>query len=201
MTAFVTWSKTFTARRSLRAAATLAMALLAGGCGLLGRSPSAESPPPPPEPPAEVDAPPAPMAGLTPLPSANELLSSVVIGRPDPFAPQVPVSRPAAPASPNQAATPGGAAPSTPPDRSAAPARLELPEGFRFSGVLWAGSTPQAFVQVGDQSGPVCPGADGRCPASGLPSVLPDGWGVAAIDVDRGRLTLRKGSRTITTQL
>jgi hypothetical protein len=31
--------------------------------------------------------------------------------------------------------------------------------------------------------------------------VLPQGWGVAKIDVDRGRLTLRKGSRTVTTQL
>lgn len=56
-------------------------------------------------------------------------------------------------------------------------------------------------MQVGDQSGPVCPGADGACPASGLPTVLPRGWGVAAIDVERGRLTLRKGSRTVTTQL
>jgi hypothetical protein len=78
---------------------------------------------------------------------------------------------------------------------------LELPDDFRFSGVLRAGSTPQAFVQVGDQSGPVCPGPDGVCPATGLPSVLPKGWGVAKIDVERGQLTLRKGSRTVTTQL
>jgi hypothetical protein len=71
-----------------------------------------------------------------------------------------------------------------------------LPADFRFSGVLRAGSTPQAFVQVGGQSGAVCPGPDGTCPASGLPSVLPKGWAVAAIDVERGKLTLRQGSRT-----
>jgi hypothetical protein len=76
-----------------------------------------------------------------------------------------------------------------------------LPADFRFTGVMRRGSTPQAFVQVGDQSGPVCKGPDGACPTSGLPSVLPPGWGVAAIDVDRGRLTLRKGNSTITTRL
>jgi hypothetical protein len=177
------------------------MVLLVGGCGLLGRAPTAESPPPSPQPPPEVEAPPAPLAGLTPLPSANELLSSVVIGREDPLAPQAPVPRSPAAAATNQGATPAGASPSGPPGAAAAPARLELPEDFRFSGVLWAGSTPQAFVEIGDQSGPVCPGADGRCAASGLPSVLPQGWGVASIDVERGRLTLRKGSRTVTTQL
>ena len=99
---------------------------------------------------------------------------------------------------PAASSTPLGAPAAT---RPAVPARLELPDDFRFSGVLRAGSTPQAFVQVGDQSGPVCPGPDGACPATGLPSVLPKGWGVTKIDVERGRLTLRKGSRTVTTQL
>jgi hypothetical protein len=148
------------------------------------------------------------------LPTANALLASVAIGREDPLAPQAPVPRSAGSASrPPGAQTPpgtakpqsagsqgsaGGASPATIP---AAPVRLQLPDNFRFSGVLRAGSTPQAFVEVGDQSGPVCPGADGSCPASGLPTVLPRGWGVAAIDVERGLLTLRKGSRTVTTQL
>jgi hypothetical protein len=144
-----------------------------------------------------VEAAPPPLAGLTPLPTANALLASVAIGREDPLAPQAPVPRSAGSATrPPGAQTPPGTA-----SRPVAPARLELPDNFRFSGVLRAGSTPQAFVEVGDQSGPVCPGADGSCPASGLPTVLPRGWGVAAIDVERGRLTLRKGSRTVTTQL
>lgn len=219
MTAFVTWLKTSIARSGLPGAAPLALALLATGCGLIGRSPKAEMPPGPPPQPADVETPPPPIAGFTPLPTANALLASVAIGREDPLAPQAPVPRsagsggqsPALPAppgaaNPQSAGSPGttrGGAPATSPaaTRPAAPARLELPDNFRFSGVLRAGSTPQAFVEVGDQSGPVCPGADGSCPASGLPTVLPRGWGVASIDVERGRLTLRKGSRTVTTQL
>jgi len=203
----VTWLKTSTGRPGLLVAGPVAVALLISGCGLLGRSPMAEIPLPPPAEPAEVEAAPAPLAGLTPLPSANELLASVAIGREDPLAPQVPVPRRSSSgASPPGAANQQSAASASPQGgstgtRPAAPARLELPADFRFSGVMRAGPTPQAFVQVGDQSGPVCPGPDGTCPASGLPSVLPQGWGVAKIDVDRGRLTLRKGSRTVTTQL
>lgn len=220
----MTWLKTFIARpgsagsgrarTGLPGAAPLALALLASGCGLIGRSPKAELPPGPPPEPAEAEAAPPPLAGLTPLPTANALLASVAIGREDPLAPQAPVPRSAGSASrpPGDQTPPGtakaqsagsqgsagGASPAT---RPAAPVRLQLPDNFRFSGVLRAGSTPQAFVEVGDQSGPVCPGADGSCPASGLPTVLPRGWGVAAIDVERGLLTLRKGSRTVTTQL
>jgi hypothetical protein len=203
----VTWLKTSTGRPAQLAAGPVAIALLISGCGLLGRPPKAEIPLPPPVEPAEVEAPPAPLAGLTPLPSANELLASVAIGREDPLAPQAPVPRRSASGSlPPGAANLQSADPASPQGggsatRPTAPARLELPDDFRFSGVMRAGTTPQAFVQVGDQSGPVCPGPDGTCPASGLPSVLPQGWGVAKIDVDRGRLTLRKGSRTVTTQL
>ena len=219
MTASVTWLKTFTARSGRLAAVPLALTLLASGCGLVGRSPKAELPPGPPAQPAEVEAPPAPLAGLTPLPTANALLASVPIGREDPLAPQGPVPRtagsgvrpagaqtPAGTANQQSRTAPGSSQPVSPGprpagSRPAAPARLEFPDDFRFSGVLRAGSIPQAFVQVGDQSGPVCPGADGACPGSGLPTVLPKGWGVASIDVERGRLTLRKGSRTVTTQL
>jgi hypothetical protein len=206
----VTWLKTSTGKAGRLAPGPVAIVLLISGCGLLGRSPKAEVPLPPPAEPAEVEAPPASLAGLTPLPSANELLTSVPIGREDPLAPQIPVPRssgsassspPPGPASrqATSSPTPQGAPAAT--RRPRAPARLELPDDFRFSGVLRAGSTPQAFIQVGDQSGPVCPGPDGSCPASGLPSVLPKGWGVTKIDVERGRLTLRKGSRTVTTQL
>ena len=207
MTDSVTWLKTFTARPPLQAPLSLSLALLLSGCGLLGRSPQAESPPGPPAEPAEAEASQAPLAGLTPLPTADALLASVPIGREDPLAPQAPVPRSAAtgvspPSVQTPAATAGQPSSTAPaPSRPAAPLGLQLPDDFRFSGVLKVGSTPQAFVQVGDQSGPVCPGADGACPASGLPTVLPSGWGVAAIDVERGRLTLRKGSRTVTTQL
>ena len=204
----MTWLKTSTARAGLLAPSPIVFALLISGCGLLGRAPKAEIPQQPPAEPAAVEAPQAPLAGLTPLPTANALLMSVPIGREDPLAPQTPVPRTSGSGSSplSVAVDQQQAARSTPTrvpvaTRSQAPPRLELPDDFRFSGVLRAGSTPQAFIQVGDQSGPVCPGADGTCPASGLPSVLPKGWGVTKIDVERGRLTLRKGSQTVTAQL
>ncbi len=203
MTAFETWLKTPSAKAGLPP--LVAIGFLIGGCGL-GAKPQADTvPPPPPVPPEEVkpDTAPAPIAGLTPLPTPNQLLASLAIGREDPLASVAPPPAPPrnpAPGAPGSAAATGrqGASAAT---RPAPPKPLELPEDFRFTGVMRRGSTPQAFVQVGDQSGPVCKGEDGTCPASGLPSVLPPGWGVAAIDVDRGRLTLRKGNSTITTRL
>jgi prephenate dehydrogenase len=42
------------------------------------------------------------------------------------------------------------------------------------------------------------PGPSG-CP--GLAALLPPGWTVAAIDVERGRLILRQGSRSVTAEL
>lgn len=121
--------------------------------------------------------------GLTPLPSANQVLTSLAIGRQDPFAPEPVALAPAAASA-------------------AAPSPPSLPEGFRLSGVLRIGATPQALVQVGDQSGPLCIGPRGRCANTGqAEGLLPEGWTVAAIDVDQGRLTLRQGGQTLTAEL
>lgn len=168
MTAFVIWLKTHRPDPGL--APALGVSLLLAACGQ-SSPPQADLPAPTPAP--EVAASPAAPqpSGLTPLPSANQVLASLPIGRDDPFAEATPVVAPGD--SRAQAAAP-------PPP----------PPNFRFSGVLRVGSTPQALVQVGDQIGAVCIGADGRCVGSGQDSLLPDGWGVTAIDVDRGELTL-----------
>ncbi len=126
----------------------------------------------------------SPATGLTPLPTANQVLASVSTGRADPFAPQ---------------ALPDGPQPGR--SRSVAPKPLTLPDGFVFSGVIRSGSRPQALVQIGDQTGPICQGPRGACPGSGFEALLPPGWIVAAIDVDRGRLTLRQGKQSITAEL
>lgn len=204
MTAFETSLKTPTGKTGLPS--LVAIGFLIGGCGL-GPKPQADSVPSPPAgSPEDVkqETAPAPIAGLTPLPTPNQLLASLAIGREDPLAsvaPQVPALGSPAPGGPGSAAAAAGGQGAAAAPRPAPPKPLELPEDFRFTGVMRLGATPQAFVQVGDQSGPVCQGPDGSCPASGLPSVLPPGWGVAAIDVDRGRLTLRKGNSTVTTRL
>ncbi|MDP4682169.1 MAG: hypothetical protein NWS39_04980, partial [Cyanobium sp. MAG_255] len=63
------------------------------------------------------------MAGLTPLPSSNQVVASVSSGRVDPFAPlQISASR---------------------------PAPLSLPPGLIFNGVIRSGGTPEALVQFG----------------------------------------------------
>ncbi len=162
------WLKTHRPKQGL--APSLGAALLLAACGQ--SSPPQADLPAATRPPEVSASTPAPQpSGLTPLPSANQVFASLPIGRVDPFAPATPVVDPRDP-------------------RVQAAAPLALPADFRFSGVLRVGSTPQALVQVGDQIGAVCIGADGRCAGSDQASLLPDGWGVTAIDVDSGELTL-----------
>ncbi len=186
MTVFVTWLKTHRPERG--GLALLAAATLLGACSQPNPDAGAQAPQPSPtrppaaQTPAPPPAKPAQATGFTPLPSANQVIAAVPTGRVDPFAPGgVPVGADGGPAKP--------------------PAPLTLPEGFRFSGVIRSGSRPQALVQIGDQTGPICPGPRGACPGSGLEALLPAGWSVAAIDVDRGRLTLRQGKQSITAEL
>ena len=104
--------------------------------------------------------------GLTPLPSPQQVLAALPIGRPDPFAPVVVPAQPGSPA----------------------------PEGLRLTGVLRSRFGPQAFLQLAPgQGGAVCLGPRGLCAGSGLPALLPPGWSVVSIDVANGRLLLNQG--------
>ena len=104
--------------------------------------------------------------GLTPLPSPQQVLAALPIGRPDPFAPVVAPAQTAGPA----------------------------PEGLRLTGVLRSRFGPQAFLQLAPgQGGAVCLGPRGLCAGSGLPALLPPGWSVVSIDVANGRLLLNQG--------
>ncbi len=110
--------------------------------------------------------------GFTPLPSPEQVLAALPVGRPDPFAPVV---------APAQAA---GSAAGLPAD------------GLRLTGVLRSRYGPQAFVQLAPgQSGAVCVGPRGRCSGSGLPGLLPVGWSVERIDVAQGRLLLNEAGQ------
>ena len=109
-------------------------------------------------------------AGFTPLPSPEQVEAAMPPGRLDPFAPLA-VTR---------VTTPASRAPVLvqPP--------LNLPDGFRFQGVISSGGRPMALVQFGQQSGSLAVGdAGGR-----TTDLLPEAWRVVAIDVLRGRLTL-----------
>jgi hypothetical protein len=114
--------------------------------------------------------------GFTPLPSPEQVLAALPVGRPDPFAPVV---------APAQAA---GSAAGSPAASSA--------DGLRLTGVLRSSYGPQAFVQLAPgQSGAVCVGPRGRCSGSGLPALLPVGWSVERIDVAQGRLLLNQAGQ------
>jgi len=145
----------------------LPLLILLTACG----SDSSQLPPPLPRPPlvkpAAVAAAP-PVAGFTPLPSPGAVLASLPKGRPDPFA------APPAPAKPLAA---GGAAAPKP----------SAPPALRLTGVVLTHGIAQAFVDYGHQSGPVVVGEKG----GGAIAWLPEGWRVAAIDVQQGQLLLQ----------
>lgn len=112
--------------------------------------------------------------GLTPLPTTQQVVKAVPLGRPDPFAPPPVVA----------AATKG-------------PVQLDLPAGFRFSGVIVTGGEAQALVQLGSLSGSLRVGDRGGRSTD----LLPPGWSVARIDLRRGVLTLRQGKRSLAVEL
>lgn len=220
MTAFVTWLKKPAAE--LVPLLVACSAVLLTGCIRLPGSGGAKQAAEPPVSPPVVQAPkPAERleaTGLTPLPTTDQLLASMPIGRNDPFAPQPqaasavgpdqtsPAGSSASPAPGGRASLAPGSAGAVarrpgPGQRPAPPPPLQLPADFRFNGVMRAGSRPQALVQLGPDIGTVCVGARGFCAGSGLAALLPPGWTVAAIDVERGRLTLRQGSRSVTAEL
>ncbi|MCP9848101.1 hypothetical protein KBY86_14565, partial [Synechococcus sp. Lug-A] len=126
------------------------------------------------------------LAGLTPLPSRQQVLAAAPADRADPFAP---VIRP----RPTGAAAAAGGDPSRP----SAPAPLRLPDDFRFSGVIAISGVPQALVQRSEQSGTVVVGDQGGRSTR----LLPNGWVVTSIDVQNGSLRMRQGKQTISAAL
>ncbi len=173
MTVSGTWLKAVSPRS---AGAAVGAALLLASCGGAQPPEASSQPPPRPRPTPAAPAPltaEAPLAGLTPLPSPSQVVASVSSGRVDPFAPL--------------------------PSASAGTVRqaLSLPPGLVFNGVIRSGGTPEALVQFGGESGTLRVGQRG-----GRSTVLlPAGWSVASIDVQRGRLTLRQGAQSITAEL
>ena len=60
---------------------------------------------------------------------------------------------------------------------------------FKVRGVVAVGAELRALVSVFDVSGTVCVGPRGRCPGDAA-ALLPKGWTVTSIDLDRGCLSL-----------
>ena len=106
--------------------------------------------------------------GLMPLPTREQVLSSVPEGRTDPFAPTV------------LAATPGS---------SQIDSEAGANKGLRVQGVVAVGGELRALVSFSEASGTVCVGPRGRCPGDAA-ALLPAGWAVQSIDLGSGCLSL-----------
>ena len=61
--------------------------------------------------------------------------------------------------------------------------------GLTLTGVLLVGNQKRAMVTTSSGSGVICVGSDGRCGAD-APVILPTGWSVLSIDVERGCIRL-----------
>lgn len=202
-------------RRRCLLAIAAPLPLLLGGCGPAVPPPDSEALIP--APPLAAPAPrpgdtkadtkskskaPAAVA-LTPLATPQQVVGAVGLGRPDPFGALPPAlpsllgpdGRPLAPSlSGGTAAAQGVAAARR---RPAPLPPLQLPRGFSVSGVIRSGGVSEAVVSYGSLSGSVRPGDHG----GRTTDLLPSGWSVAAIDVNRGLLTLKKGPQRVTAEL
>ena len=144
------------------------------GCGQdENNAPSADAMPSE-QPVADMSQPNSPSlaTGLIPLPSPQQVLSSVQEGRADPFAPTIVGSKTTAL---------GTAAEPDAPDTAEGP-------DFRVRGVVAVGAELRALVSFSEVSGTVCVGLRGRCPGDAS-VLLPMGWTVDSIDLDRGCLS------------
>ena len=164
-----------TATSCLRSSATWLMIFLAvvfsgTGCGTTENSTSESSGFTPAPRTAELPPPSSSAAtnGLIPLPTPEQVLSSVPEGRTDPFAPTVVALSPA----------------SSQGDPVSAPTK-----DFSVQGVVAVGGELRALVSIPDASGTVCVGPRGRCPGAAT-ALLPIGWTVQSIDLGRGCLRL-----------
>jgi len=179
-------------------------------------SPKVEVQPPVPRLPNVQDRPdPRPEgASLAPLATPQQVVQAVNVGRPDPFAAVLTPRLVGAPATQHVAIAPGqqsaaGAGqqgPGAPAGSSKRLPPLEAPKGLLFQGVLQGPMGGEALVEYapseakagGARSGSLRVGDVGTGQED---SLLPPGWQVRAIDVDRGLMKLQAGTQSVTLQL
>ena len=124
--------------------------------------------------------------GLAPLPTPQEVLTSVPLGRKDPFEPLPSM----------QAASGASAASGSSPSR---PAPLQPPPGFALNGVIRGGHGPEALVTYGEKIGSLRPGDVGGRSTK----LLPVGWSLASISfggnspLDPPTITLLRGGQRV----
>ena len=131
-------------------------------------------------------------------PSPEQVKRAQPIGQLDPFRPlsqeiQDLVVKPKAKAA---AAVSPGVSPAKPPP-------LSFPQGLEISGLIGGVGRPEAVVSYQGASGTLRLGDVGSAVGRGAnaTNLLPDGWRVAAIDLNRGAIVLEFKGRTTTKQI
>lgn len=119
--------------------------------------------------------------GLMPLPTVQQVQQAAPGGRQDPFG-----VLPAVLAAEQQESGPEG--PGTDGDPGGDPP-IDPGSVVKLTGVLRVGGEQRALVQNATTSGVLCVSADGRCAGDGE-QLLPEGWSVLSIDVQRGCIRL-----------
>ena len=183
MTVSAIWSRKATDSLLRVGLGPLLTAVLVSGCGS-GDPPepitAAPAAPPPqaaapvePDPSAEPEPAAVPEIVLKPLPTPEQVIAAAPGGRQDPFQP-LPLI-----AESLSAGVSDGAVEGTLPSTGA----------LVLTGVIAVGGSPRALVRLGDGNGVLCLGEGGRC-ESDAQSLLPTGWSVVAIDLDRACVQL-----------
>jgi len=158
--------------KALGAAAGLSLSLVLSGCGAAEPVDGSVTVPPSrsAQPAVEPDPPRLiPDLGLTPLPTPQQVQATGGGGRADPFS-ALPV-----PGASTHADAPGG----------------DPDSGVTLTGVLLVGGQQRALARSSLGSGVLCIGREGRCEGD-RGSLLPQGWSVLAIDVQRGCIRLAR---------
>ena len=183
MTVSATWSRRVTDSLLRVGLVPLLTAVFVCGCGAgdppepITAAPAAAPPQaaPPVEPePSEEPAPAAtPEIVLKPLPTAEQVIASAPGGRQDPFQPFPLIA---------EGLSAGGS-------DGVAEGTLPSTGALVLTGVIAVGGSPRALVRLGDGNGVLCLGEGGRCEGDAQ-SLLPTGWSVVAIDLDRACVQL-----------
>ena len=177
--------------RALGAAAGLSLSLVLTGCGGGESGDGSVTAPPPrsaesagePDPPRSI-----PDLGLTPLPTPQQVQAISGGGRADPFA-ALPV--PAASVQPGLGVEASDRSTASASSTSDVAPGSDPNSGVTLTGVLRVGGQQRALARSFLGSGVLCIGRDGRCEGD-RGSLLPQGWSVLAIDVQRGCIRLAR---------
>ena len=169
------------------------LSMTLSGCGgslpFVGGEPDPDLTLPVVEPELPQNAPPTssmavPNIGLSPLPTVEQVQEAAPGGRRDPFEP-LPIPA-AEQLDQGQDALGNGEEP--------AELGLDPAADLLLTGVMQVGGQDRALVVLPTTSGVLCVSADGRCSPDSK-AVLPLGWSVLAIDVQRGCISLAQDGK------